>query len=500
MKAAILVSVFSMVAVASAQAQTTPKYSAVVPPSITTPDTVETRIGALKFVDGLPDADTVRKAYDQVDFSRGIEAFLSGIPAASVHAICTGLEQAGVRKNQGLSISEDLLDARSLFLTANSTTVYGATCIDVKDGPVVVEIPPGVLGPVDDAYFRFVTDVGMTGPDKGKGGKYLFVPPGYKGAVPDKGYFVIPTPTFTNLMFFRAFVQNNDTPATVRHVKQSTHIYPLALAENPPVTTFVNTSGRQFNTIHSNNFKFYQEMNEVIQYEPGDAFDPEIVGLFSAIGIKKGKPFEPDARMKSILTDAVAVGNAAARAIQFAPRDARFKFFPDRQWGNGFIGNSYQFMDNGERMLDARTLFHYAATGITPAMSAAKPGSGSAYAITTRDGKGEYLDGSRTYKVTLPGPVPAGQFWSFTAYDTQTRSMLETNQKLAGIDSNQKSMKPNADGSYTVWFGPKAPAGQESNWVETMPKKKWMVILRLYAPLQAWFDRSWKPGDLEEVR
>jgi hypothetical protein len=498
---ASLASILSFAVCASALGQSPePKFKANVPQSITTPDQVNTRIGTLKFFDGLPDAETVRKVYDQVDFGRGIEAFLSGIPAASVHALCNGLESVGVKKNQGMGITENLMDARSLFLTPNSTTVYSFFCIDLKDGPVVVQIPPGVLGPVDDAFFRFVTDVGLTGPDKGKGGKYLFVPPDYKGSLPARGYFIAKTPTYTNLIFFRAFVQNNDIPAAVKQVKDNARVYPLSAAANPPPPVFVDTSGRLFNTIHSNDFKFYEEMNEVIQHEPGDAFDPEIVGLFAAIGIKKGKPFEPDARMRATLTDAVAVGNAAARAILFSSRDPRVKFFPDRQWGNGFVGNSYLFLDNGERMLDARTLFHYAATGITPAMAAAKPGTGSAYAFTARDAKGEFFDGGKTYKVTLPSPVPVGQFWSFTVYDSQTRSMLETDQKLAGIDSNQKAIKPDADGSTTIYFGPKAPSGQEANWVQTWPGKSWQVILRLYAPLQPWFDKTWKPGDFEEVK
>jgi hypothetical protein len=486
---------------AQTQAQESkPQFSAKVPPSITTPDTVQTRIGTLKFVDGLADTDTVKKVYDQVDFSRGIEAFLSGIPAASVHALCTGFENIGMKRNGSIGITEDLMDARSLFLTPNSTTVYNFFCIDVKAGPVVVEVPTGVLGPADDAFFRFVTDVGLTGPDQGKGGKYLFVPPGYKGSLPSNGYYVVKTPTYMNLIFFRAFVSNGDVAGAVKHVKDSARIYPLSAAGTPPATTFINTSGKQFNTVHANDFKFYEELNEVIQYEPGDAFDPEIVGLFAAIGIKKGNPFAPDERMKAILTDAVAVGNAAARGIAFASRDPRVKFYPDRQWGTGFVGGSYAFYDNGERMLDARTLFHYLATGITPAMAAAKPGSGSAYAFANRDANGEFLDGSKTYKITLPAPIPAGQFWSYTVYDTQTRSMLETDQKLAGIDSNQKSMKANPDGSYTVYFGPKAPAGQEGNWVQTWPGKSWWTLLRLYAPLQPWFDKTWKPGDFEEMR
>jgi hypothetical protein len=171
-----------------------PKYSANVPPFIQTPDTVQTRIGTLKFADGAPGPETVQKVFDQLDFGRGIEAFLTGMPAASVYAACEGVDQVGVKRNQGLGITEDLMDARSLFLTPNSTTVYVFTCLDLANGPVVMQVPPNVLGPVDDAYFRWVTDVGFTGPDRGKGGKYLFVPPGYGGNLPSDGYFVATPP------------------------------------------------------------------------------------------------------------------------------------------------------------------------------------------------------------------------------------------------------------------------------------------------------------------
>jgi hypothetical protein len=285
----------------------------------------------------------------------------------------------------------------------------------------------------------------------------------------------------------------------VRGVKANARVYPLSAAANPPAQAFVNVSGKQFNTVHANTFHFYEELNAVIQNEPDDAFDPETVGLFAAIGIKKGRPFAPDARMKAILADAVAVGNASARAILFDSRDPQAKFYPDRQWFTGFIGGRYDFTEHGERMLDARVLFHYYATGITPAMAAAKPGTGSAYAVAARDSQGRYFDGAKTYKITLPAPIPAANFWSFTVYDNQTRSMLETDQKLAGMDSHHAGIKMNTDGSVTVWFAPNAPVGQESNWVQTMPGKGWNTLLRLYGPLQPWFDKTWKPGDFELV-
>lgn len=293
-----------------AEAQTSPKYSAKVPPSITTPGTVDTRIGKLKFFDGLPDNETVQKVYDNLDHARGVEAFLSGMPAASVYAICEGLSQAGVKRNGGIGITEDLMDARSLFLTPNSTTICVLMCLDLRDGPMVAEVPPGVLGPVDDAFFRFVTDVGLTGPDKGAGGKYLLVPPGYTADFPSSGYSVVKSPTFSNVLFYRAFVKDGDIAGAINGVKAKARVYPLSVAGSPPQPSFVDLSGVQFNTVHANTFHFYEELNEVVQHEPADAFDPEIAGLFAAIGIKKDKPFAPDARMTAILTDAVAVANA----------------------------------------------------------------------------------------------------------------------------------------------------------------------------------------------
>jgi hypothetical protein len=295
-------------------------------------------------------------------------------------------------------------------------------------------------------------------------------------------------------------VQKGDLAGTVASVKAGTRMYPLSAAANPPAQKFVNISGLKFNTVHANNFRFFEELNEVVQHERDSFVDPEMVGLFAAIGIKKGKPFAPDARMKAILTDAVAVGNATSRAIVFASRDPQQKLFTDRQWLTGFLGG-YTFSDNGERKLDGRTLFHYYATGATPAMAppATKPGIGSAYAYTARDSRGEYLDGGKNYKVTLQGPIPAARFWSFTVYDNQTRSMLETDQISAGLDSTFPALKKEADGSASVYFGPKAPAGQEGNWVQTMPGKGWNVILRLYGPTEKWHDKTWKPGDIELV-
>lgn len=223
--------------------------------------------------------------------------------------------------------------------------------------------------------------------------------------------------------------------------------------------------------------------------------------MLAAIGIEKGKPFAPDTRMKNILTEAVAVGNATARAITFRTRMKEAYDYPNSAWFTAFVGGDYQFFSQpGVRNLDARTLFHYYATGVTPAMALKRVGIGSQYAAATTDYQGKPLDGSKTYTIHLPPNIPAKNFWSFVVYDNQTRSMLQTDQQFPSIGSQKEDIVVNPDSSVDVWFGPTAPKGHESNWVQTIPGKGWNVLFRLYGPEQSWFDKTWKLGEFEPVQ
>jgi hypothetical protein len=467
--------------------------------SISTPTSVETSIGTLKFFDGVPTDETVQTVYDHLDRMRGVQVFLNTLPATSMYRLRAGNAKIGVDKSNKVALFSQLLDSKSLFLTANTSTLYSMTFLDTEiDGPTVVEIPPGMLGFINDAWFRWVTDLGAIGPDKGKGGKYLVLPPDYKGDVPS-GYFVVRPKTYWMWMLVRGSAAHLEKEVAL--IEAKLRVYPLAKAKNPPKTEFIDASNESYNTVSPNDFGFYEDLNQVIQKEPIDSLDPETRGLVASIGIVKGKPFKPDARMKKILTDAVAIGNATARAILVQPREKGAYIYPDSNsaWVMGYVGKDPFFEVDGARNLDARTMFFYPYTGVSPAMAVTTPGKGSDYGIAYLDSKKKPMDGAKTYKLHLPPNVPVNNFWAVTLYDTQTRSQLQTSNPYPTLGSQSKGFKKNADGSYDVYFGPKPPTGKESNWLETIPGKSWFTILRMYGPLEPWINKTWRPSEIELV-
>ena len=499
MMRAVLVAlpVFGM-QVTSAPAQVTQE----VLESISTPNTVTTSIGTLEFFDGAPLPKTAETVYDYLDRMRGVDAFLKGMPAASLLMLMKGIESIGADAAHKVVIFDKLMDAKSIYLTANPSTMYVLPNIDLKrDGPTVVEVPPGALGAFNDAYFRYMMDVGVAGPDKGKGGRYLVLPPGYEGSVPD-GYVVVKSPSYRVMLFMRWSIAEGLEKAT-KIVSDKLKVYPLSQAGNPPALALISGSGKSYNTVHANTFKFYEELNEVIQYEPIELLNPEIRGLFAAIGIEKGKPFKPDVRMRAILEDAIKIGNAAARSIVWYPRDQvtleGVHIYPDRRWVTAFVNKDVFFdgPDNWTMSTDARVTFHYPYTAVTPAMATPRPGTGSDYAMAFVDANNQPLDGSKTYKVNLPNGIPVKNYWSFTVYDSQTRSMLATDQPLPVVNSIENEPKANKDGSIDIYFSAKPPTGMQHNWVQTDPKKSFFIILRMYGPLNPWFDQTWKPSDVE---
>ncbi len=303
------------------------------PPAITTPNQVNTRLGTLNFPNGIPTAETADKVYDHLDYIRGVDTFLNSFGGASMYAIRKGFREAGVQDNSILIFS-GLMDSKSLFLTANCDTIYFWGYLDLSHGPLVVEVPPDSLGIFDDMWFHWIGDFGAPGPDRGEGGKYLLLPPGYKGPLPDGGFYVYRSRTNGVGAIARAFLENDDPKPAVERIKKHMKIYPYApggegtsIADflrgksklgrpaTPAPATFVEGTGRVMNTVPPNDASFYELLDGLVQDEPASALDPEIAGQFAALGIVKGKKFQPDARLQKILSEAAATGNATARCI-----------------------------------------------------------------------------------------------------------------------------------------------------------------------------------------
>jgi hypothetical protein len=282
---------------------------------------------------------------------------------------------------------------------------------------------------------------------------------------------------------------------------------------------FHEGSGKVMNTVPPNDVSFYEFLNDMVQREPATALDPELMGPLAAIGIVKGKPFAPDARMKKILGEAVATGNAASRTLLVAPRDPSWFYYPNSAWTNFLFQSGYEFETpipqitaegakpyppTGYRQLDARSAFFYGITGITPAMAMRLPGVGSQYLLAFQDADKQFFDGGKTYRLTLPKGIPYANFWSLTLYDNQTRSMLATPQGHPRAGSQgypSPAAQAAADGSTTIYFGPQQPAGvPRGNWIQTVPGKGWFTILRLYGPLEPFFTKTWRPGEIEALK
>jgi hypothetical protein len=506
--------------------------------TVSTPDQVETRIGTLEFDDGAPSEETAALLYDNLDFMHGVQAFLRSIPGASLAAMRRGFLSVGVEDNSFTLFSE-LMDSASVFLTGNCDTVYSWGFVDLSDGPMVldvpsVEAPSGILGTIDDMWFQWVTDIGLPGPDRGAGGRYLLVGPGYDGPLPDSGFHVFHARTTRVTVIVRAFMVDNDPAVPVEAIRSGLRVSPyvpgahgtavasflaggapLGAAKPVPETRFIEASGLEFNTVFPNDYGFWETIDELVQQEPPGSGDPELLGLLAAVGIVHGKPFEPDERMREILEDAAAVGNATARTVTFAARpEEGFDFYPNSEWQSALFVGGYQFLDpppeitadgvvlhpsDGARKLDSRTNFFYMATGCTPAMCMRLTGIGSQYIYAMRDSDGNYLEGGRNYRLTLPADIPQSRFWSLILYDRQTRSELQTDQHLPRLGSQSGTVETNPDGTTDIYFGPTAPDGKTNNWLQTVPGKGWWTILRLYNPLQPFFDKSWQPSEIEPI-
>lgn len=464
------------------------------------PDKIKTNFGTLKFeLEAFPTEKTTQKIYDEMDLQRATQAYMDFYPALSVYAIV----KSQIRDFKFNSSSDIAVAAgpgwkpSEPFLTGNNSTVYAIASLDLKvDGPTVVDIPPGMYGTANDALFKFLVDFGEVGPDKGKGGKYLFVPPGYTGDVP-QGYFAINSSSYRVWVMMRGFGEVGLGDQAVNWFKQNLKVYPLATG--PRQGNYANATGVGINPLPAEDGSVFVMLNEMVQYEPTELFGAEQLGRLATLGIVKGQPFNPDARLQRILNQGALQGVAMSRAIVYASRDPDIRYWPNRHWEKMFLHNT-TFERKGVNDIDARTLWHYQAIVVSPNLLSTTPGQGTAYLTAFRDSQGEYLDGGVQYKLRVPANPPVKRFWAVTAYDPTTRGLLDsggnTNTSVGSLDNPEV----NDDGSVDIYFGPgEAPAGNEKNFVRTDPDKGFFVVFRFYGPLEGYINKTWTLNDFERV-
>jgi len=386
--------------------------------------------------------------------------------------------------------------------TNNNTTPYIFVFWNVKDGPVVVDIPPsskdvGIFGTLMDAWQRPLEDVGAKGKDQGRGAKYLIVPPGYQGPSPD-GYITLEQKTFNGYTLMRPIIadaSDENLKKAAAYVK-TIKVYPYARASKPPRTRFIDIYDKDIDGVTEFDASYYERLNMMIQEEPIETKDLAMMGMLRAIGIEKGVPYAPDAKRKKIL-DAAGAEVHSYLLDQYV-NGINPPFYGKQKWSSavptGAVKTGFNWDFPGYLDIDGRGAAYYGFY-----TSAKHLGAATFYLMTGKDKNGKFLDGGKSYKLSLPKNVPVKNFWSVIAYNSEDGAWYK-NQPKAGVASSDKGVKVNADGTIDIFFGPKAKAGQKANSVPTTPDTNYWLYFRFYGPKPAVFTKSWQLPDLVEMK
>ncbi|CAG2139155.1 DUF1254 domain-containing protein [Cupriavidus numazuensis] len=470
------------------------------------------------FEKDYPTADSTRLLRDELIFQRAAQAYLWALPAINIWAMKEGSEKVFGAGYNVLPVWKERIKASTLVTTPNSDVVYAMGYLDLKkDGPLVVEAPAGVQGILDDFFQRplvgptidgrtWVGDVGLAGPDKGKGGTYVLLPPDYKGEPPKgsvpKGAFIYRSRTYNVFLFWRTFFSDPKDLSKPNAQIAATRIYPLGQKAAAKPMQFPDGNAKPADLLFPRDIRYFEMMSRFIDSEYVDPADLDMRGFLHTIGIEKGKPFSPSPEMRTLLDRAAQTAFKMSKVVMtdMINREPGSKYYPDRQWINVFAGENTSFQSSQTfTNLEQRSGFFTSAYSASPGMVMNMVNAGAKYPVTFRDKDGNFLDGGQSYKLHLPPKIPAKNFWSATVYDGTTASGLDNGQSHPSLNQMDKPVQ-NADGSTDLYFGPTAPAGKDKNWLRTVPGKGYFVIFRLYSPEQAFFDQTWKPDDMEKLR
>lgn len=459
--------------------------------------TVKTRVGDLQFELGFPTDETVEKLYNEMDFQRACQAYLWGLPVVKLAEWKRAHNEVFGGSNFDF-VSYLTPQEKMGILTANATTPYLMAFPNLQEtGPLVFEVPAGpAAGGFSDFWQRPVTDFGQTGPDKGKGAKVLILGPGHEEMNPE-GYLVFRSPTWHILIANRVL---DPDPAESKRITDAHKLYPYAKRNEKPTTRIISAAGKDWAAHQPRGLAYFERLSEVIKIEPVEDRDRMMMAMLRFLGIEPGKDFAPDDRQKAVLTEAALVGEAMARANGYAKRFDNAKLWEGKEWELAlFLENTNQEMPTYTQ-LDERASWFYEAIGVSDGMMGKIVGAGQVFIETQKDSEGNWLDGGKNYKLSVPANAPVKQFWSCTVYDNDTRCLIQTGD--LPDKSSRMDLAVNKDGSVDLYFGPEPPEDEKlsANWTKTVPDEGWFTYFRLYAPTQAYFDRSWQMPDIEKLK
>jgi hypothetical protein len=453
---------------------------------------VETKMGVLTFEGGYPSDQTVKKLYDEMDFQRATQVYLWALPiVAFAEWQHSHREIAGARDIDYVAY----LSGREKLgiLTPNATTPYYLNFADLSaTGPLVVEEPEGLTaGGILDMWQRPAVDTGQIGPFAGKGGRYLVLGPDQPDMNVD-GYKTVRVATNSTFIAFRVLDPRKDVAAKI---VSGLKMYPYSERENPPVTRIIPAKGLTWIAGAPSGIAYWERLAEILDREPVDERDMMMTAMLRPLGIVKGKPFKPTKRQKAILKQAELVGLSMARANSYAKRMEGARVWPDRNWEMSLMLTETNQQTATHTQLDERSSWFYEAVGVSEGMMCRTVGAGQCYLEAQKDKDGNWLDGGKSYRLRVPVGAPVEQFWSFSVYDVETRSLLDSGTR--SDVSSRMDLTLNEDGSVDLYFGPEAPEGLENNWVKTIPGRGWFTYFRLYGPTQVFFDRAWTLNNIE---
>jgi len=473
-------------------------------------ETVQTRIGALPLDHTLPTAESRQKLYDELDFQRAVQAVIWAEPAVNNALFQRGMEAVGV-PNLGAMVYDARMHPGQETLTPNQSVVYLYDSINLKEtGPVVHIVPASPINAgFFDMWMRPVLDFGTVGPNKGNGDRILILPPGYDGPVPE-GYLVARPRTYQIFSITRLSVKPGMTEEDALALYRKMQTYRLADSASPKPKTLVlmgdpAKGGNPFRMNRPAGLDYWRIVHRIIDNETVEDRDRVMLGSLSPIGIERGKVFAPDVRMQKILIDAEQLGKLMMVNEAFSPRTipdgVEKELYKGTKWENIQLLPSMTQEAPNSTYVAGRMIGFYQANGAQFAWDPKDypPGFGQKYAAAYQDKSGDWLKGENSYRLRVPANVPVADFWALTVYDVETRALIEAPQHRAEINPNVNKLKMNADGSVDLVFGPSAPPGLESNWVQTVPGRAWFPYFRWYGPTAAYYDKSWTLPDFERI-